>query len=151
MRILHTAKWLYSGLIVLGLLLSLWLSSAIYLYFAHLNYHQATPFTVFKYGYYYGHDSKTQFWLTLAVVFGFAPFSLLIAARFKPRKQPLYGAAKFANQKEIQQAGLLSDKGIVVGKQKQFFKQRYLQFAGQQHVLMSAPTRSGKGVGVVIP
>ena len=144
-------KWHYLLLITIGLLLSLWLSSAIYLYFAHLNYHQATPFTVFKYGYYYGHDSKTQFWLTLAVVFGFAPFSLLIAARFKPRKQPLYGAAKFATQKEIQQAGLLSDKGIVVGKQKHMFKQRYLQFAGQQHVLMSAPTRSGKGVGVVIP
>ncbi|MBM7073187.1 type IV secretory system conjugative DNA transfer family protein [Shewanella sp. 202IG2-18] len=144
-------QWHYLLLITIGLLLSLWLSSAIYLYFAHLNYHQATPFTVFKYGYYYGHDSKTQFWLTLAVVFGFAPFSLLIAARFKPRKQPLYGAAKFATQKEIQQAGLLSDKGIVVGKQKQLFKQRYLQFAGQQHVLMSAPTRSGKGVGVVIP
>ena len=144
-------KWHYLLLITIGLLLSLWLSSAIYLYFAHLNYHQATPFTVFEYGYYYGHDSKTKFWLTLAVVFGFAPFSLLIAARFKPRKQPLYGAATFASQKEIQQAGLLSDKGIVVGKQKQLFKQWYLQFAGQQHVLMSAPTRSGKGVGVVIP
>ena len=144
-------KWHYFIVMVVGLLLSLWLSSTIYLYFAHLNYHQATPFTVFEYGYYYGHDNKTRFWLTLSVVFGFAPFGLLIAAKFKPRKKPLYGEARFANHKEITQAGLLGDKGIVVGKQKQCFKQRYLQFDGQQHVLMSAPTRSGKGVGVVIP
>ena len=145
------SQWHYLILIISGLLLSLWLSSAIYLYFAHLNYHLATPFTVFEYGYYYVHDSKTRFWLTLAIVFGFAPFSLLIAAKLKPRKRPLYGAAKFATQQEIQQAGLLGDKGILVGKQNRMFKQHYLQFAGQQHVLMSAPTRSGKGVGVVIP
>ncbi|MCL1079442.1 type IV secretory system conjugative DNA transfer family protein [Parashewanella spongiae] len=139
------------ALISLGLLLSLWLSSAIYLYFAHLNVYQATPFTVFRYGYYYGHDNKTKFWLTLSVVFGFSPFSLIMAARFKPRKKPLYGEARFASQREIKQAGLLQGKGIVVGKQQQLFKQSYLQFGGQQHVLMSAPTRSGKGVGVVIP
>ena len=144
-------KWHYLILISLGLLLSLWLSSAIYLYFAHLNVHQATPFTVFRYGYYDGHDNKTKFWLTLAVIFGFAPFSLMMAARFKPRKKPLYGEARFANQREIKQAGLLQGKGIVVGKQQQLLKQSYLQFSGQQHVLMSAPTRSGKGVGVVIP
>ncbi|MCL1077093.1 type IV secretory system conjugative DNA transfer family protein [Parashewanella spongiae] len=144
-------KWHYLILLAVGILLSLWLSSTIYLYFANLNYHQATPFTVFEYGYYYGHDNKTRFWLTLSVVFGFAPFSLLMAAKFKTKKLPLYGEARFASEKDIKQTGLLGNKGIVVGKQCQMFNQRYLQFGGQQHVLMSAPTRSGKGVGVVIP
>ncbi|WP_141667365.1 type IV secretory system conjugative DNA transfer family protein, partial [Burkholderia cepacia] len=36
---------------------------------------------------------------------------------------------------------------IVVG----VWRGRYLRFAGQQFVLLAAPARSGKGVGVVIP
>jgi type IV secretion system protein VirD4 len=36
---------------------------------------------------------------------------------------------------------------IVVGR----WRGRYLRFAGQQFVLLAAPTRSGKGVGIVIP
>ncbi|MBD4157521.1 type IV secretory system conjugative DNA transfer family protein, partial [Xanthomonas citri pv. citri] len=38
-------------------------------------------------------------------------------------------------------------KGIIVGK----WKKRFLLFPGLQFVLLSAPTRSGKGVGIVIP
>ncbi len=147
----------YCMLILIGLLLSLWLSGVIYLYFAHLNYRTATPFTVIRYGYFYGHDKRTQFWLGLSIVLGFLPIGLPIFLKFKPKKQPLYGEARFANQQEIKQAGLLpikgaGSKGIIVGKEdKRVGKARYYQFSGQQHVLMSAPTRSGKGVGVVIP
>lgn len=36
---------------------------------------------------------------------------------------------------------------IVVGR----WRGRYLRFAGQQFALLAAPTRSGKGVGIVIP
>ncbi|MFP3427663.1 type IV secretory system conjugative DNA transfer family protein, partial [Pseudoalteromonas sp. SIMBA_162] len=36
---------------------------------------------------------------------------------------------------------------IVVG----IWRGRYLRFGGQQFVLLAAPARSGKGVGVVIP
>ena len=138
------------------LLISLWLSGAIYLYFAHLNYRNATPITVIRYGYFYGHQERTQFWLGLSLVLGFMPVALPIFLKFKSRKQALYGEARFASQQQIKQAGLLGLKkdgnnGIVVGKQTSLFRQQYLQFAGQQHVLMSAPTRSGKGVGVVIP
>ncbi|RYV04112.1 type IV secretion protein [Shewanella sp. OPT22] len=142
---------LYAAISIIGLFLSLWLSGAIYLYFAHLNYHNATPLTVIRYVYYYGHDKRTQFWLGLSILLGFMPFGLPLALKFKPKKPPLYGEARFATQKQIKHAGLLGQSGIIVGKQKQLFTQAYLQFPGQQHVLMSAPTRSGKGVGVVIP
>ena len=135
----------------LGLVVSLWISGAIYLYFAHLNYRTATPLTVIRYGYFYGHDKRTQLWLGLSLLLGFLPIGLPIILKFKPKKQPLYGEARFANQQEIKQAGLLANKGIIVGKQQSFLSKPYLQFGGQQHVLMSAPTRSGKGVGVVIP
>ncbi len=123
----------------------------IYLYFAHLNYRTATPLTVIRYGYFYGHDKRTQIWLGLSLLLGFLPIGVPITFKFKPKKQPLYGEARFATQREIKQAGLLANKGIIVGKQQGLLTQAYLQFSGQQHVLMSAPTRSGKGVGVVIP
>ncbi|KVF64818.1 MULTISPECIES: type IV secretory system conjugative DNA transfer family protein [Burkholderia cepacia complex] len=45
------------------------------------------------------------------------------------------------------QAHLNTLPAIVVGA----WRGRYLRFAGQQFVLLAAPARSGKGVGVVIP
>ena len=78
------------------------------------------------------------------------PFSLIVAAR-KPR--PLHGDARFATTGEVQRAGLL-DCGrqsalpsILVGR----FRGSFLALPGQLSVMLSAPTRSGKGVGVVIP
>jgi type IV secretion system protein VirD4 len=42
---------------------------------------------------------------------------------------------------------LLKGDGIIVGR----YNGKFLTLAGQQHILLSAPTRSGKGVGIVIP
>ncbi|WP_283650389.1 type IV secretory system conjugative DNA transfer family protein, partial [Turicimonas muris] len=58
----------------------------------------------------------------------------------------------FATMAEVKKAGLIDpkkglDKTILVGK----FKDRYLTYGGFQFVLLAAPTRSGKGVGVVVP
>ena len=142
---------LYPIIAFTGVALSLWLSGAIYLYFAHLDYHKATPLTVFRYGYFYGHEKQTQFWLGLSLLLGFIPIGLPLILKLKPKKPALYGEAKFAKQQQIKQAGLLGQAGIIVGKQQRLLQQQYLQFEGQQHVLMSAPTRSGKGVGVVVP
>ena len=44
-------------------------------------------------------------------------------------------------------ASNLAGPPLVVG----VWRGRYLKFAGQQFVLLAAPTRSGKGVGIVIP
>ena len=58
-----------------------------------------------------------------------------------------YGSARWANRKEIQEAGLFEDKGVVLGQ----LNNQYLRHDGPEHVLCFAPTRSGKGVGLVIP
>lgn len=79
----------------------------------------------------------------LAAVFTVAPLALL----FLPKRRSLHGDAKFATELDVKRAGLYADKGIVVGRRGG----KYLVFGGQEHVLMAAPTRSGKGVGVVIP
>src|ERR1700733_9354667 len=58
-----------------------------------------------------------------------------------------YGSARWADAREITRAGLLGADGVVLGH----FAGRYLRHNGPEHVLCFAPTRSGKGVGLVIP
>lgn len=73
------------------------------------------------------------------------PVSMLL----RPRQRALHGRARFANVVEIARRGLFtrSGHGIVVGR----CRGRLLRLDGQQSVLLAAPTRSGKGVGVVVP
>lgn len=68
---------------------------------------------------------------------------------FRPfdKKETLHGDAKWANEAEIKKAGLRSKDGLMVGKKGG----KYLIAGGYQHVLLFAPTGSGKGVGFVIP
>src|SRR5437870_788497 len=58
-----------------------------------------------------------------------------------------YGSARWATAPEIRKAGLLKAEGVVLG----CFGREYLRHDGPEHVLCFAPTRSGKGVGLVIP
>lgn len=83
--------------------------------------------------------------IVAAVVAYGAPIVALIAAMREVRS--LHGEARFANASEIEEAGLFSKAGIIVGK----WKNRFLLFGGMQFVLLAAPTRSGKGVGIVVP
>ena len=63
------------------------------------------------------------------------------------RGAPLHGAARFAGERELKRHGFRSALGIVVGRKGG----RFLTFGGSEHVIVEAPTRSGKGVGIVIP
>ena len=58
-----------------------------------------------------------------------------------------YGSARWANAPEVGAAGLVNPSGVVLGR----FGQDYLRHDGPEHVLCFAPTRSGKGVGLVVP
>jgi type IV secretion system protein VirD4 len=58
-----------------------------------------------------------------------------------------YGSARWATALEIRAAGLATPDGVVLGK----FERDYLRHDGPEHVLCFAPTRSGKGVGLVVP
>jgi type IV secretion system protein VirD4 len=79
----------------------------------------------------------------------------------------LHGSARWANCTDIQAAGLVprcqSFLNAIVGKQAAAVgvyvgacldrrgRQHYLRHHGPEHVLCYAPTRSGKGVGLVVP
>lgn len=110
-------------------------------------YEDATPLTLYQYWYHYGHDKQVQQQLTIASGSSLAILLLPSLLFFAPAKKSLFGDARFATRREIKQAGLLGEKGIIVGR----LGQHYLMFDGQQHAIISAPTRSGKGVGIVIP
>ena len=58
-----------------------------------------------------------------------------------------YGSARWAERKDVESAGLFNPDGVVLGK----LDRAYLRHDGPEHVLCFAPTRSGKGVGLVIP
>src|SRR5882724_367036 len=58
-----------------------------------------------------------------------------------------YGSARWATLREIRAAGLTAPDGVVLGR----VDRAYLRHDGPEHVLCFAPTRSGKGVGLVVP
>ncbi|MCK9504857.1 MAG: conjugal transfer protein TraG [Porticoccaceae bacterium] len=58
-----------------------------------------------------------------------------------------YGSARWADPAEVQRAGLTGDAGVFLGQHDD----KYLRHEGPEHVLTFAPTRSGKGVGLVVP
>ncbi len=92
----------------------------------------------------------------------------IVTANSSKANQYLHGSARWAVKKDIQEAGLLprektllqtvtgkdtpTPTGVYVGgwqdKNGEF---HYLRHSGPEHVLCYAPTRSGKGVGLVVP
>src|SRR5580692_10988157 len=63
------------------------------------------------------------------------------------KKVTTYGSARWAEAREIRKAGLLHPDGVLLGR----WGGAYLRHHGPEHVLCFAPTRSGKGVGLVVP
>ena len=75
-----------------------------------------------------------------------AIFGSLWRAR-QAREVTTYGSARWAGRREIERAGLHRDAGVMLGR----IGRRYLRHDGPEHVLAFAPTRSGKGAGLVVP
>jgi type IV secretion system protein VirD4 len=104
-------------------------------------------FSIVQYGWTYGGDERVKRWLALGGLAGAVAVFGALGALLRTRPRPLHGRARFASEREIRGAGLRSGKGLLVGKTGG----QYLCFGGSEHVIVYAPTRSGKGVGLVIP
>ncbi|MFI3256050.1 MAG: type IV secretory system conjugative DNA transfer family protein [Psittacicella sp.] len=105
----------------------------------------------------------------LNLLIGFSPILIYLAVKLvkaNSNKESLYGDAKFATDEELKKSGLFFDEaqkfpevlvGKMPGKKSTFvkstskFKDQFIKFANQQFIGVAAPTRSGKGVGIVIP
>ena len=88
---------------------------------------------------------------TIAASGGFLAIVVAIAMSVwrarEARTAATYGSARWATRHEIRAAGLTAPDGVVLGK----FERSFLRHDGPEHVLCFAPTRSGKGVGLVVP
>jgi len=58
-----------------------------------------------------------------------------------------FGSSRWASHRQMKSAGLFEDQGVFLGREKH----DYIRHDGAEHVITIAPTRSGKGVGLVIP
>ncbi|WP_115527728.1 MULTISPECIES: type IV secretory system conjugative DNA transfer family protein [Xanthomonas] len=76
-------------------------------------------------------------------------WALLLIPMFKGKKESLHGEASFASISDLKKAGMLEKKpeSILVGK----LKGRYIYINGALHVIVVAPTRSGKTTSIAIP
>lgn len=72
-----------------------------------------------------------------------------LAFKMFSERKSLYGEAKFATMNDLKKVGFLAEDktSVLVGK----LNGQFLYFKGQQFPILAAPTRSGKGVGIVIP
>ncbi|OLF56808.1 conjugal transfer protein TraK [Aeromonas veronii] len=85
-------------------------------------------------------------------------FIALVVIGLMPKKV-IYGDGRLATPMDLSRSGFFPKKGdknkfppILIGKMfKGKYKGSYIYFFGQQFLILYAPTRSGKGVGIVIP
>ena len=155
-----TGRKLAAGAFALGAFAALactavYLSAVLFLVLNKANPRQAQFTSITHYWDLYADDAALRKKLITSIaVAGLGLLVVLPGAIFaaaRPRR-PLHGDARFANPAEVAHAGLLasaksSGPSILVGR----YRGRILALPGQLSVMMSAPTRSGKGVGVVIP
>lgn len=72
------------------------------------------------------------------------------------KKEEIHGSARWANDMDLSKSGLFPTEPqtpvLLLGKmEKGRFNNKFVQLEGQTFVGVSAPTGSGKGVGIVIP
>jgi type IV secretion system protein VirD4 len=67
--------------------------------------------------------------------------------KLKKKKDLSHGSADFAYARDLKKLGVKRKDGFILGK----FEEKFVRFKQPGHLITFAPTRSGKGVGHVIP
>jgi type IV secretion system protein VirD4 len=105
---------------------------------------------------------------TIGAIAGCAAAALIAGRRQPSGPSRSHGSSRWAATAEIRRAGLLGEAGVVLGQTNDAaFRHtvdasgrtqtvlrnagRLIRHDGPEHVFCFAPTRSGKGVGVVVP
>ncbi|GGA48758.1 conjugal transfer protein TraG [Pelagibacterium lentulum] len=111
------------------------------------------PLALYWWWYFYGAYAPNQFAIGGAIAASGGVISIVVAVAMsvwrarEATSVATYGSARWAEPEEVAAAGILGPDGVVLGK----YDEHYLRHDGPEHVLCFAPTRSGKGVGLVIP
>ena len=102
---------------------------------------------------------RARFIVGAGIVFALLASALFIfrrSERIKSARNDLHGSAHWAVEKEVEATQLLPSEanrgGVVFGAWRDpASRVRYLRHKGPEYMMVFAPTRSGKGVGIVIP
>jgi type IV secretion system protein VirD4 len=105
------------------------------------------PAAVPAWFWYYRADPTVRRWLGVGLLVALGLAGALALGVVRSLRPPLHGAARWASEAELVRGSLRARQGIVLGHKSG----RPLVFGGLEHVMLYAPTRTGKGVGVVIP
>lgn len=117
----------------------------------------------------WGKHAPKTFGMAMGIAFAGVVLGLGVGLRLRgnsrqPKPTGAYGTARWSEDSELDEAGLLGARGVVLCQTadakfrrrgasgwSQASPGRLIRHDGPEHALVFAPTRSGKGVGVVVP
>jgi type IV secretion system protein VirD4 len=157
----------FGSVLMVNMALTQWVAS-------RLSYHPALghrwffglyqPFAWFGWQRWYDNASSTfniaYLAILIAMMVGITTIVLVLGRATRSARQHagLHGTAHWASKAEIRAAGLIPEpgkkgEGVYIGgwEDQETGDIHYLRHNGPEHVAAAAPTRSGKGVGLVIP
>lgn len=110
------------------------------------------PFAVFAWNGDYRKEAPVLF-INAYSIFGISTvvatmILVFIRLLFHKKTTDNYGSARFATRSEMEAGHLLDGRGIILGLTDDGY---YLRDDEKTHDFLCAPTRSGKGVGIIIP
>ena len=111
------------------------------------------------YWWFYGFNHPTGgFWLKASAIIATVLPLALVAARLMRKGWPgntreLHGVTRWEKDRVLRKEFRARFAGLYIGHTGRSLlgRRKYLRFGGPEHVACYAPTRSGKGVGLVIP
>lgn len=141
-------KVIYALAGLFGLIFYFYAVSLMYCLLAKIPLEAASPFFIFSV---FASPITDQIQSRLFVAFGAPAVALifiggqLYETLFNDKDQ--FGKARWGSLRDLRKAKLLEKDGLIVGK----YNGQYLMSNLPTHSICVAPTRSGKGVGIVVP
>jgi type IV secretion system protein VirD4 len=144
---MNDTRILYTLFITLGALVFCYVWSALYFMVLGFDYNRALPWSALEVYWRFGAEADYQEKFLISLALTSTAFIGLGLLWFVSKPKNYFGDARWATKSEIKKAQLLEDKGLLLGK----LGNEYVRSNEPVHALVTAPTRSGKGVGIVIP
>lgn len=150
---------------VIGLVAGLFLANFVFLQWQKVPMEYYSYKIIFDYKDAYGDvpavAKAIKFSLSLVLIIPILFNIIILIALFTKPKREQHGSARFANKADMRKSGLIqtpkeqeklkakspSNPSVLIGKHQG----ELLEFWGNEFTFVAAPTRSGKGVGIVIP
>jgi type IV secretion system protein VirD4 len=111
------------------------------------------PFRFFLWWYQFDAYARSIFETGAEIFLSFFVFAIVLAFAFslwrsrEGRTSITYGSARWASRRDVTRMKLLSGDGVILGS----WNRQLLRHDGEEHVLVVAPTSTGKSVGISLP